>query len=378
MQFISTWLIFGVLVLTFLFPDFLAVEVEVYSHFFGFQVIDAVWIFSSTQVRSTLEAQTGWHHIKDIRPSLLRKRWARASGFLCSKTICTFVLCTKTSLLASGSSFWSPAANIGCKVHMCHIDTTAAIPDPFCFLTDSWLGQDKLNYARRNTIAVGRNRIMHALNGNTCPHCHNYLTSWVYYNLPNKFRSRPIPLCNGMLVHHSFICKHHTSVWFYRRGQRRYESFTGNARLRLNQQLVAAGAAKGLPGDHGPSIFRLFCQNQYNVPHPRTSGHEPCSAAGGRRHQNLRSAAARFRRVQTYQIARAQSRRSYRLWKAQLQGWRSSTLVSIPSPRKRCKLASTPSSAHTLPICTLPSPLHAPSSFTHMSRAIVLTTHLPG
>ena len=55
----------------------------------------------------------------------------------------------------------------------------------------------------------------------------------------------PIPACylNGMMVHHLRICSHHVSIWFYRKGYRINQFFWGGT--------VA-------------------------------SGHEPCSAWGGK------------------------------------------------------------------------------------------------
>ena len=103
---------------------------------------------------------------------------------------------------------------------------------------------------------------MHIINGNhqshICPHGQCYLGHWYSHNFPKKFRSQPIQLNNGMMVHHIKNCKNHTSIWFFRRGHRQYHSFTGHSRILLHEQLKLAGAARGLQGDHGPPKSLLF------------------------------------------------------------------------------------------------------------------------
>ena len=73
-----------------------------------------------------------------------------------------------------------------------------------------------------------RNRQAHITHGNQfCQRCSLFLGTWYYYNLPSKFRSQPVTLSNGMMVHHFRICSHHVSIWFFRRGYRIYQNFLG-------------------------------------------------------------------------------------------------------------------------------------------------------
>ena len=197
------------------------------------------------------------------------------------------------------------------------------------------------NHQFLHRLAVLRNQKQHSINGNNfCSFCQNFLGTWYYYNCPKKFQSVSFPLKNGMQVHHSFMCKHHTSLWYFRRGQRIYKSFHGRRRFSINQQLVAAGATNGLPGDHGLS-FKYYSIYQHNLPrYDQASGHESCRAAGGRTHQHLRSQTAIGRRHQKYNITRAQNRRAYRLWNANNKEWRSSTLVPIPVPPKKVHVSN--------------------------------------
>ena len=73
------------------------------------------------------------------------------------------------------------------------------------------------------------------------------------------------------------------SIWFYNRGQKQYHSIVRHRTL-LHEQLKLAGAARGLPGDHGHA-YRSFLAFQYVLPPTRqTSGHEPCRASRNRSH----------------------------------------------------------------------------------------------
>ena len=140
-----------------------------------------------------------------------------------------------------------------------------------------------------------RNRQAHITHGNQfCQRCSLFLGTWYYYNLPSKFRSQPVTLSNGMMVHHFRICSHHVSIWFFRRGYRIYQIFFGNAKRKLLKLLEAAGAARGLPGDHGFSP-----QKQYE---------------------------------------RRRSRQAYRQWKTAMRGTVNLTLAQYRPPRKGCKL----------------------------------------
>ena len=196
------------------------------------------------------------------------------------------------------------------------------------------------NAAWEQARAKRRNQLQHAILGNQyCQHCSNFLGSWTFYNLPRKFRSIPVQLHNGMLVHHSYICRHHTCIWYYRRGVRKYECIQTKQRHSLNQQLVAAGATNGLPGDRGSLLFKHFCRYQKNIPEVETSGHESRRAAGGRKHQCLRSTDARHRRWNKYTSERREYRSEYRKWKSQFLGWNHFTLASIPCPPKKVQVS---------------------------------------
>ena len=188
-----------------------------------------------------------------------------------------------------------------------------------------------------------RNRQAHITHGNQfCQRCSLFLGTWYYYNLPSKFRSQPVTLSNGMMVHHFRICSHHVSIWFFRRGYRIYQNFFGNAKRKLLKLLEAAGAARGLPGDHGFSPQEQYFQYQrYELRPPNTaSGHEPRSASGGkyRTHQNLRSESSRNRRILSFQAERRRSRQAYRQWKTAMRGTVNLTLAQYRPPRKGCKL----------------------------------------
>ena len=97
----------------------------------------------------------------------------------------------------------------------------------------------------------------------------------------------------------------------------------------VHEQPKRAGAARGLPGDHGPSK-RSFFSFQYNLPpQSQTCGHEPCRASRNRSHQSLRSETARNRRLQTI-LLRRQNRRGCRELFSQRLRWMGPTLP-IPS-----------------------------------------------
>ena len=148
----------------------------------------------------------------------------------------------------------------------------------------------------------------------------------VLFQLPQKCLICSFPLKNGMQVHHSLVCKHHTSLW---RTTDIWGIFQRRARFSINQQLVAAGATNGLPGDHSLS-FKYY--SIYPVRSGKWSRILPCG--GGRTHQHLRSQPI-GRRHQKYNITRTQNRRAYRVWNANSKEWRRSTLVPIPVPPKK-------------------------------------------
>ena len=123
-------------------------------------------------------------------------------------------------------------------------------------------GEDQATKGQSAFRILSTNKYMHIMNGNyqshICPRCQYHLGRWFYHNFPKKFRSQPVQRNNGMMVHHIKGCKTRTSVCFFRRGQRQYHSFTGHGRILLHEQLKLAGAARGLPGDHGPPKSSFF------------------------------------------------------------------------------------------------------------------------
>ena len=199
------------------------------------------------------------------------------------------------------------------------------------------------------TNHLKHNQYMRATHGNhTCSTCNCHLGHWTFYNTPKKFHSFPIQLPNGMLVHHTHFCYSHTSIWYYRRGKRQYQSFQGTAKLRLDEELKRAGAARGLPGDHGHKKSH-FSSYQYNIPHPnRTSGHEPCRASQGRTHQNLRSPERIKERHNKYNTERRHSRTQYRAWRSSLR-WGGSTLPLHHSPVLKVQVSSNSQRRHYPP-----------------------------
>ena len=108
-------------------------------------------------------------------------------------------------------------------------------------------------------LPFSRNKTMRSYHGNpNCQHCNCFL-GYYQFLIAQKNHSKPIQLYNGMLVHHVHFCHHHTSLWYFRRGKKHYQSFTGTTMLQFNEQLKLARAARGLPGDPGrrKSIFSL-------------------------------------------------------------------------------------------------------------------------
>ena len=94
-----------------------------------------------------------------------------------------------------------------------------------------------------------------------CPHCSCFLGEWQFYNIPKLFRNRPYYLPNGMLVYKTKFCYSHTSVWYFRRGKRKYATFTGAKQTAMHKH--------GLPGDRG-SFFKNFASYQSNFSYPDT------------------------------------------------------------------------------------------------------------
>ena len=131
--------------------------------------------------------------------------------------------------------------------------------------------------------------------------------------------------------------------------------FTGHNRILLHEQLKMAGAARGLPGEHGPPKSPFFAY-QYNLPpHRKTSGHEPCRASRNCSHQCSRSQSSIQRRHQSYDSQT--NRQQYKLWLSQRLRWMGSTLP-IPS-----------GSAHSVQVSSVAQRQHYPLK--------LFTTHIP-
>ena len=145
-------------------------------------------------------------------------------------------------------------------------------------------------------------------------------------------RARPYYLSNGMLVCKTKFCFTHTSVWYFRRGKRKYASFTGAKQTAIHKQLELAGAPTGLPGDRG-SLFKYFASYQLNTPDPvRSSGHGSCSAAKGRSHQCLRSQESMAQRHDSFNERRQENRLRYRKYIASTLHWREFTFPRPVGP----------------------------------------------
>ena len=125
-----------------------------------------------------------------------------------------------------------------------------------------------------------------------------------FFNLPAKFKSVPVKLSNGMLILHSYICPHHTSIWYYRPGSSQVRLFLHKPDA-FSEPTACGSGGHGLPGDRGSLLFQHFCRYQKNIPEIGTSGHESRRAEGSRQHQCLRSVEARHRRWNNYTTARA-------------------------------------------------------------------------
>ena len=179
--------------------------------------------------------------------------------------------------------------------------------------------------------------------------------TWVTGSTITFRPSQPIQLNNGMMVHHTQYCKNHTSIWFFRRGQKQYHSFIGHSRILLHEQLKLAGAARGLPGDHGPPKSSFFAY-QYNLPpHRKTSGHEPCRASRNRSHQCLRSQSSFQRRHQSYNSQTRTNRQQYRLWLSQRLRWMGSTLPIPSGSAYKVQVSSEPKGDIIPPHCLQPT-----------------------
>ena len=165
-----------------------------------------------------------------------------------------------------------------------------------------------------------------------CPHCSCFLGEWQFFNVPKLFRSRPYYLPNGMLVYRIKFCCAHTSVWYFRRGKRKYASFTGAEQFSIHKQLELAGAPIGLPGDRG-SYFKYFASYQLNTPTPiRSSGHGSCCAAKGHKHQYLRSQESMAQRRESFNERRRESRLQYRKYLSSTLNWREFTFPRPVGP----------------------------------------------
>ena len=91
-----------------------------------------------------------------------------------------------------------------------------------------------------------------------CPHCQFDSGHWFYHNFLRNFA----PNLSNLMMHHiipyQILQNPHVLNWFFRRRQMQYHSFTGHSRILFHEQLKLAGAARGLPGDHGPPKSSFF------------------------------------------------------------------------------------------------------------------------
>ena len=185
------------------------------------------------------------------------------------------------------------------------------------------------------------NQLLHALNGNhTCRTCQCSLIDRSFPNLPKVFKTTPLCLGNGMMVHKFYRCSNHLSLWYYRRRERRYGVYYGNKAQNLYSHICAARAARGAPGDHGIAkhLFRNFfgLHSSINRTNILASGHESrCASEDERSHQILRSTEAMLRRQASYSTARRESRQKYRQWLASSLETGKFTLARFRSPLKR-------------------------------------------
>ena len=90
------------------------------------------------------------------------------------------------------------------------------------------------------------NKYMHITNGNHQSHI-----------------CPPLSMSLRSLNHHTMILQSPHICLVFRRGQKQYHSFTGHSRILLHEQLKLAGAARGLPGDHGPPKAHFFLPVQF-------------------------------------------------------------------------------------------------------------------
>ena len=160
-----------------------------------------------------------------------------------------------------------------------------------------------------------------------CPHCQCDSGHWFYHNFLRNFA----PNLSNLMMHHiipyQILQNPHVLNWFFRRRQMQYHSFTGHSRILFHEQLKLAGAARGLPGDHGPPKSSFILSYQYNLPpHSKTSGHEPCRASRNCSHQCLRSQSSIQRRLQNCNSQRRTDRQQYGQWLSQRLRWMGSTL----------------------------------------------------
>ena len=91
-----------------------------------------------------------------------------------------------------------------------------------------------------------------------CLHCYCFLGERQCCNIRKLFCSCPYYLPKGMLVYRTKFGYTHTSVWYFRWGNRKHALFTGAKQAAIHKQLELAGAPIGLPGDRG-SFFQIIC-----------------------------------------------------------------------------------------------------------------------
>ena len=145
-----------------------------------------------------------------------------------------------------------------------------------------------------------------------------------------------------MIVFKILQCHAHISLWYFRRGQYKYVSLTGQRASSIIQLYTQATAARGEPGDRRhlpPDLIYSFIQHRQShkyahlhQPIKSLSGHESRNASGGNR---SRSIEAIQRRWHSFTHARATRRTQYRLWTRQTWEQSKLTLVLQPHPPQR-------------------------------------------
>ena len=208
----------------------------------------------------------------------------------------------------------------------------------------------------------------------TCPHCSCFLGEWAFYSSPKLFRAQPFYLPNGMMVYKTKFCYAHTSIWYFRRGKRKYGSFTGAKQFHIHKQLELAGPPSACreTADHSLSISLLTSQT-----HLALSGHGSCCAAKGRNHQCLRSQDAMVQRHASFNERQSEiDCNTDNTLPLPLTG-KSSPFLVQSALCLRCKIVITPKDDAILPTPTSPHFFPGLPSLKIMSLKIDLMNPLP-